>query len=128
MPEATHSDTMRRHEACLAFSSAAKSGSTSRFFSSALRAYAALILHQQQQKGRGERPHDPSTHSTKSQGSQTHGEALISISRPPQAPPYLSRKPARMMQPPFQMRAHSARSTPQLKWSEAALMRFMPCA
>lgn len=44
MPEATHKLTMRRHEACLAFSSAAKSGSTSRFFSSGFFTYACWIL------------------------------------------------------------------------------------
>jgi hypothetical protein len=33
-----------------------------------------------------------------------------------------------MMQPPFQMRAHSARSTFHPNSDDAALMRFMPCA
>ena len=39
-----------------------------------------------------------------------------------------SRKAARMMQPPFQIRASAARSTPQPCASDLALMMFIPCA
>ena len=38
------------------------------------------------------------------------------------------RKEARMMQPPFQMRAISPRLSPQFFSFDFARMRFMPCA